>query len=168
MSCRLTHLKFSSTCSIQIAVLITYQACCHYAKKFFFLIEISDWLLVVGAPRPVIIWRTQRLRRRIHQRCCSESGNRRRRRSLRLCLCLRYVRACDDAAADEGRNEERSSRSESSPCFSLYFSHTSPIRPPRSSKQLEPNWIVDPPFDKNDATATQFSLPSSSRRCSLR
>ena len=27
---------------------------------------------------------------------------------------------------------------------SLHFSHTSPIRPPRSSKQLEPNWIVDP------------------------
>ena len=102
VSCRLTQLKFSSICSIQIAVLITYQACCHYAKKFLFLIEISDWLLAVGAPRPVIIWRTQRLRRRIHQRCCSESGNRRRRRSLRLCLCLRYVRACDDAACGRG------------------------------------------------------------------
>ena len=168
MSCRLTHLKFSSIHSIQIAVLITYQACCHYAKKFFFLIEISDWLLAVGAPRPVIIWRTQRLRRRIHQRCCSESGNR-RQRSLRLCLCLAYV--CDAMMLRTRGGMGYEVLSQNKVLVSLHCSHICHMMKHGSDwcslKQLESNWIVDPPLDKNDATA-QFSLPFSSRWCSLR
>ena len=106
VSCRLTHLEFS-TCSVQIAVLITYQACCHYAKKFLFLIEISDWLLVVGAPRPVIIWRTQRRRWRGTATTHTSTMLQRERQSAAAlfaslplsCVCMR----CDDAA-DERRN----------------------------------------------------------------